>query len=133
MKLRSQLTIGRDAVCDVRLEDDTVSRQHARVSATGDGRLRIEDLASSNGTWRQEQGRWRAVHDESLAPDARVRFGEHEVVLAEALAAWSGLWLTGVPDDLPVQELHLTPALPEDPELERPRRNPATGNIEESA
>lgn len=133
MKLRAHLTIGRDALCDVRFDNDTVSRRHARISATGDGRLRIEDLASSNGTWRQEQGRWRAVRDESLAPDARVRFGEQEVVLAEALAAWSGLWLTGLPEDLPAGELQLAPVASDEPGLERPRRNPDTGDIEESA
>lgn len=44
------LTIGRDEACDVTLEDEAVSRQHARVQATGD-LVEVEDLSSSNGTW----------------------------------------------------------------------------------
>jgi class 3 adenylate cyclase len=40
--------IGREA--DIALDDDEVSRRHARIRIAGD-QLVIEDLASSNGTW----------------------------------------------------------------------------------
>ncbi len=44
-----KLMIGRSTVCDVFLNDPTVSRRHARVSTRG-RRLVLEDLGSSNGT-----------------------------------------------------------------------------------
>lgn len=127
----SSLLLGRSAECDVYLDHDTVSRRHARISATGDGRLRVEDLGSSNGTWRAHHGRWRAVRDESLAPETRIRFGEQEILLAQTLAAWSGLWLTQQPASIappPKGPVRLPPA---EAGLDRPRRNPDTGDIEE--
>ncbi|HEY4609130.1 MAG TPA: FHA domain-containing protein, partial [Ilumatobacteraceae bacterium] len=42
-------TIGRDADCDVRIDDATVSRQHAVVHMAGGG-VELEDLDSANGT-----------------------------------------------------------------------------------
>jgi S-DNA-T family DNA segregation ATPase FtsK/SpoIIIE len=41
--------IGRAADCDIRLDDDLVSRQHARVVVTRDS-VEIADLGSTNGT-----------------------------------------------------------------------------------
>ena len=41
-------TIGRHAACDIVLDDDTVSRSHARVERTGSGFVLV-DLGSSNG------------------------------------------------------------------------------------
>ncbi len=45
-----EVTIGRDPKCEVFLNDRTVSRRHAHLSLQ-DGRARIEDLGSLNGTW----------------------------------------------------------------------------------
>lgn len=42
--------VGRDDDCGLRLEDPTVSRRHARVTA-GSTSVIVEDLGSSNGTW----------------------------------------------------------------------------------
>lgn len=42
------LTIGRHAACDIVLEDDTVSRVHAKVERTVDG-IALTDVGSSNG------------------------------------------------------------------------------------
>ncbi len=45
-----KLTIGRDAGCDIQLEDEAISRHHVRVlTLMGDAFL--EDLGSSNGTY----------------------------------------------------------------------------------
>jgi len=43
------LVLGRTEQCDVYLDDPSVSSMHARVSLE-DGRLRIDDLGSTNGT-----------------------------------------------------------------------------------
>ncbi len=44
------ITIGRDSSCQIRLNDSTVSRHHARITRNGDT-LTIEDLDSNNGTF----------------------------------------------------------------------------------
>jgi diguanylate cyclase (GGDEF)-like protein len=41
-------TIGRDASCDIHLEDDSVSRRHARISVAP-AATRVRDLDSTNG------------------------------------------------------------------------------------
>jgi diguanylate cyclase (GGDEF)-like protein len=47
---RGEVTLGRDAGCDLVLDADDVSRQHARVRAVGLGH-QVEDLGSTNGTF----------------------------------------------------------------------------------
>ena len=44
----ASITIGRHSLCDIVLDDDTVSRTHARVERTDDG-FALVDLGSSNG------------------------------------------------------------------------------------
>jgi serine/threonine protein kinase len=45
-----QLTIGRDAACDITLEDTIASRRHAELIARGKDLWEIRDLNSANGT-----------------------------------------------------------------------------------
>lgn len=47
---RPELTIGRDPVCDIFLNDITVSRRHAVLELTGD-EVSITDSGSLNGTY----------------------------------------------------------------------------------
>lgn len=49
-KLHPSMTIGRAPVCEIRLEDDGLSRTHARILCEG-GDASIEDLQSRNGTF----------------------------------------------------------------------------------
>jgi len=44
------LTIGRNAKCDIVLDDRAVSKSHARVELRGDG-IEVRDLDSANGTF----------------------------------------------------------------------------------
>jgi pSer/pThr/pTyr-binding forkhead associated (FHA) protein len=48
--LADELTVGRAGGCGVALEDTTVSQLHARIFRR-DGRLWVEDLGSTNGTF----------------------------------------------------------------------------------
>jgi len=41
--------VGRDPACGVHLDDDRVSRRHARLTPLGDGRWQLADLGSKNG------------------------------------------------------------------------------------
>ncbi|HVP10140.1 MAG TPA: SpoIIE family protein phosphatase [Phycisphaerae bacterium] len=47
---RNEAVIGRDASCDVPLEDASTSRRHARIFRDANGAFWIEDLRSKNGT-----------------------------------------------------------------------------------
>jgi diguanylate cyclase (GGDEF)-like protein len=47
---KEQLTIGRGDKADLRLLDDGISRDHARITKDG-GQLVLEDLGSTNGTY----------------------------------------------------------------------------------
>jgi len=45
------ISIGRDASSNIVLNDKTVSRNHAQLMISGDGRVLIKDLGSTNGTF----------------------------------------------------------------------------------
>ena len=61
-----QLTVGRAPVCDLRLDDPKVSRQHATLEPL-DGVLLVYDHASLNGTW---------VNDTRITCSACLRSGD---------------------------------------------------------
>lgn len=44
-------TLGRGATCEIRLPDDGISRQHARLVRRSDSEILLEDLGSTNGTF----------------------------------------------------------------------------------
>src|SRR5438067_3673652 len=45
-----RVLVGQSPVCQLRLDDAHVSRRHAAFDLAG-ARLRVSDLASTNGTW----------------------------------------------------------------------------------
>src|SRR5690606_9950918 len=47
---RDSTVIGRDARCDIVLDDTGVSRRHARLDKTDAGYFELVDLSSTNGT-----------------------------------------------------------------------------------
>jgi len=77
--LGSEVVLGRDPECSVRLPEDDVSRRHARVVPDADGHV-VLDLGSTNGTWVNG----REVERHRLAPGDRLRVGSF---LARYLAA----------------------------------------------
>jgi pSer/pThr/pTyr-binding forkhead associated (FHA) protein len=64
-------TVGRDTAAGLVLDDESVSRIHARFDA-GDGQLMVSDLKSRNGTYMNDEPVLRA----RLQPDDEVRFGD---------------------------------------------------------
>lgn len=48
---RSEMTIGRSPDVDITLDDDGVSRRHAKVVVRADGSVQLVDLNSTNGTF----------------------------------------------------------------------------------
>lgn len=69
--VEGECTIGRAAGCAVTLEDTYVSQLHARVWAE-DGRVLIEDLGSTNGTWVNGN---RVTGPVMLRPRDRIQIG----------------------------------------------------------
>lgn len=62
------MTLGVAAECDVQVVDDPwVSGFHAMLTKDDAGRLLIEDMGSTNGTWIQRAGTPRPSHP-SLLP-----------------------------------------------------------------
>jgi transcriptional regulator with PAS, ATPase and Fis domain len=45
------VTVGRRSPADIAIPDPALSRTHARFEVTPDGRVTVEDLGSTNGTW----------------------------------------------------------------------------------
>ena len=77
-----EIIIGRTSECDIVFDDDSVSRQHARLVPRGEGRVELVDLDSTNGTYVNGQRIKSALladNDKLLIGSAGVlRFGVHD-------------------------------------------------------
>lgn len=60
------LSIGRSSKCDIQLDHDSVSRNHAEIRIE-DGAIVLRDLDSTNGTW---------VNDEPVKPERTLENGD---------------------------------------------------------
>ena len=69
-------TIGRSHHCDIVIIDETISREHARISLEGQ-LVRVSDLKSRNGTYIDGL----AVESDFIAVGSTVRFGRIECVV----------------------------------------------------
>jgi S1-C subfamily serine protease len=77
----NEFTIGRDASCDLTLNDGKASRRHAALRVLPDGRATLYDLGSSNGTYVNGQ----RVQTTLLSGGEQVQIGD--TVLSPAPAA----------------------------------------------
>lgn len=68
--------IGRGTEADLWLEDNGVSRRHARVSCRSDGRYFVEDLGSTNGTFLGSQ----RIDICEVRPNDRIQLGPHVIL-----------------------------------------------------
>lgn len=69
------ITIGRRADNDIRLDDETISSQHAQFSYSG-GKAYVEDLDSTNGTYING----RRIKIQALEDNDVVVIGKHKMV-----------------------------------------------------
>lgn len=67
---KDRMVIGRTSQCDLRIPLSSVSRQHCELRAV-DGKLRLRDLGSSNGTYHNST----RVQEAVLAPGDEVVIG----------------------------------------------------------
>jgi len=131
-------TCGREPSCDLVLEDSRLSRVHARIELSDDGLVTINDAGSSNGTFLNRNDRWIRARKVTLSIGDRIRFGDVEVPL-ERLTAVFGRSASTRLEARRFPHRHgkgvVQPSAGKtDPgsSLNKPRRNPATGKIEDS-
>src|SRR3954471_114340 len=77
--LTAQSVIGRDSTAAVHLTDEEVSRRHAIISL-GEGRITVEDLGSSNGTYVDDQ---KVDGEAEMQAGAKMRVGQTVMELRE--------------------------------------------------
>lgn len=70
--------IGRSSKSDVVVDHASVSRIHAELVATDEGRYYLTDCDSANGTFRRLDSEWRRIRQEFVAPDEPIALGEYE-------------------------------------------------------
>jgi adenylate cyclase len=85
--------IGRAAQCDVVINDDSISRQHARLEVRPD-QVRVADLQSRNGTYVAGQ----AVTEATLRGGEQLSFGDVEATI-EARAEATPAGASSLPSD----------------------------------
>lgn len=82
------LTIGRKDT-DIVLQDPNkdVSRLHAELTVSDDGRFYLADCGSSNGTFvkRPQSGRWESIKQDYINEQDLLRFGTCEIAMRDLL------------------------------------------------
>jgi hypothetical protein len=68
---KPEMVIGRRGGCDVRIEDELLSRQHCRITVDEKGNFYIEDLSSTNATW---------LNAEKLKEKSALRYGDRILI-----------------------------------------------------
>lgn len=98
---------GEDASIPISRDENTVSREHAELLVLNDSRLYLIDRGSANGTFMKKNSTWVPVKQSYVSMTDVVKFGEYEIAVSELLSM-----------------------LPRSMNKLRPKRNPATGEIE---
>jgi len=132
MKTRS---IGNSDQCDLVIEGEKVSPIHAQVQLGQDGYLTVLDAGSDHGTFLQRNKQWIRVLKVELGSRDRIRCGETEVELNQLVDLFGERVRVQLRDSgdlrMPAIMAERLAAAKTRVTIERPRRNPETGNIEE--
>jgi len=81
--------VGRGNDCEIRLDDASISRLHAELSVTDDGRYYITDCNSSRGSFRFEGGDWVRMRQGFVKREDRLKLGNAELTVAQLIRALS--------------------------------------------
>jgi hypothetical protein len=73
-------TVGRSPNCQLQLDYERISREHARFDYL-DGQLQLSDLGSTNGTFINHRRLDQPEHPEPITADDTIHFGNHAFVL----------------------------------------------------
>jgi pSer/pThr/pTyr-binding forkhead associated (FHA) protein len=132
-------TCGSEESCDIVLASTVISPLHARIELSDDGLVSVLDDDSKEGTFLNRNGDWIRVRKVTLCIGDRIRFGDVEVSLDRLVAVF------GNDSNARLEARHFalrqlsnnTKAFVKHhehgPALQKPRRNPTTGKIEEDS
>jgi pSer/pThr/pTyr-binding forkhead associated (FHA) protein len=95
---------------------DTVGRKHAEITLGAGGECHIVDLGSANGTHVLQNKKWVRVQQKAIFSDDQIRLGDFETSVTELLKFR--------------RRRDVPPPIPKSHTPSKPRRNPATGEIE---
>ncbi len=112
---KSEIIVGRDATCDIVINDPEISRRHARLSLQGDVYL-LDDLGSTNGTFVDGQ---RLMGPHPLQPGDLILFGENVSMSYEAIPIDADATIMAGPGQ------PTTPPVPAPPPVTPPVQEPA--------
>lgn len=76
-------SIGRGRGSDIPIREDSVSREHAQLAFTDDGRCHLKDCDSTYGTFVLRDGRWERIKQTVIELDDLLRFGNWQVKTAQ--------------------------------------------------
>lgn len=128
-------TIGSWSQCDLVIEGEKVSPIHAHIQLGGDGYLTVLDAGSDHGTFLQRNKQWIRIMKVELGSGDRIRCGETEVELTQLVDLFGERVRVQLRDSqalrMPALLAERLAAAETRVVIERPRRNPETGNIEE--
>jgi len=139
MNADSTVTIGKNATCDLQLDDPTVSGLHAQARLDSGRFLWIRDESSARGMFLKRHDRWVRARLVALCVGDTLRFGDVEITLDQ---------ITGQYDDDVDVRLAPTPrpslfdertgrytlhSKDDEPTLNTPTRNTNTGKVENKA
>jgi class 3 adenylate cyclase len=82
----STFKVGRSPRSDIVLIDPSVSREHAELSATKDGRISIADTGSKFGTFVLRDGTWRKVTQLDVGFDEPIMLGKFRTTAGQMLS-----------------------------------------------
>jgi pSer/pThr/pTyr-binding forkhead associated (FHA) protein len=82
-----RFTIGREKTCDVALSDDSVSRLHAEIWVSDDGKLMMADRGSSNGTMLIRANQAVPLKLDAVLPGDQVRLGAFTLAVMDLIEA----------------------------------------------
>ena len=130
-------TCGRESSCDIFLDNPGISPLHARIELAVDGLVCVVDIESDNGTFLNRNDVWIRVRKVTLCIGDRIRFGDIEVPSDQLVSVF------GNESNARLEARHFAPRHVSSgtklfvkhhdhgPVLQKPRRNPKTGKIEE--
>ena len=129
--------IGRSPKVDIVVSDATVSRRHAELLFTDNGRYYLNDCGSKNGTRVRQHGKWTRIKQTFVTRDQPLRLGEYETTARRLIASMSSVALPAKADskskakvtDTEIYEIELEPLAKSDLPRGEVERNPETGEV----
>ncbi|MGE5146717.1 MAG: FHA domain-containing protein [Candidatus Eiseniibacteriota bacterium] len=78
-------TIGRGQKADIVIAESSVSRIHAELVSTDDGRYYLTDCGSKYGTFIQRDSEWKKIRQVYVRPRDPVKLGEYQTTAAQLM------------------------------------------------